>query len=121
MNKSEFNKCIRKSIEKFMDNKKEDSRVWLNCNEEHAKAVIDIFLDALVSGLEEQDEISILNYFRIFKQSRAARTGRNPKTGEPMPIAAYTNVAFKAGMKLKEACNPKPKQPIKKAKKKSIL
>jgi nucleoid DNA-binding protein len=116
MNKSEFNKCVRKSIEKFMDNKREDSRVWLNCNEEHAKAVIDIFLDALVSGLEEQDEIAIVNYFRIFKQARAARTGRNPKTGEIMPIAAYTNVSFKAGMKLKEACNPKPKKLTKKKK-----
>ena len=114
MNKSEFNKCVRKSIEKFMDNRKDDTNVWINCTEEHAKAVIDIFLDALVSGLEEQNEISIVNYFRISKQARAARKGRNPKTGEPMAIAAYNNVSFRAGLKLKEACNPKPKKLTKK-------
>jgi hypothetical protein len=43
MNKSEFNKCVRKSIEKFMDNRKDDTNVWINYTEEHAKAVIDIF------------------------------------------------------------------------------
>ena len=43
MNKSEFNKCVRKSIEKFMNNRKEGTNLWINCTDEHAKAVIDIF------------------------------------------------------------------------------
>ena len=41
------------------------------------------------TGLEEQDEISIMNYFRIFKQARAVRNGKNPKTGEPVAICIY--------------------------------
>ena len=36
-----------------------------------------------------------------------ARTGRNPRTGEALQIAAYNQPKFKAGQKLKDACNKK--------------
>lgn len=44
--------------------------------------------------------------FGTFKTSeRAARTGRNPKTGEPMEIGARTVVSFSAGKRLKDSVN----------------
>jgi nucleoid DNA-binding protein len=46
-----------------------------------------------------------------------SRQGRNPKTGEVMNIPEHVLLKFFVGKKLKEACNPKPKQLTKKAKK----
>ena len=44
--------------------------------------------------------------FGTFKTShRAARTGRNPKTGDPMEIGARTVVSFSAGKRLKDSVN----------------
>ena len=64
-------------------------------------ATFDLFKDELAKG----EKISVAG-FGVFKISeRAAREGRNPRTGETIKIAASKNVSFKAGTALKEIVN----------------
>jgi len=52
----------------------------------------------------------LAGFGRFIKSKVEARNGINPKTGQPIKIAAYMQPRFKAGTKLKEACN-KTKNP----------
>lgn len=65
------------------------------------KAFIDVTTEALAKG----DKISLVGFGTFEVSERAARTGRNPKTGEAMEIAASKAPKFKAGKPLKEAVN----------------
>ena len=66
-------------------------------------------LNALVEGisttLANGDEVAILGFGGFKVNTRAARTGRNPRTGEEIKIAAAKIPAFKAGKALKDAVN----------------
>lgn len=64
-------------------------------------AVVGTITDALKSG----DSVSLIGFGTFDVRSRAARTGRNPRTGEEIQIAAAKNPAFKAGKALKDAVN----------------
>lgn len=87
---------------------KKDSTTALN-------ATLDVIKDTLVAG----DKIQLIGFGTFEVHERAARTGRNPQTGETMTIAASKAPAFKAGKALKDAVNPAPKaKPEAKAKKK---
>lgn len=66
--------------------------------------------EALVAG----DKVQMIGFGTFEVKERAARTGRNPRTGEEINIAASKNPTFKAGKALKDAVNVK-----KAAKKKS--
>ena len=61
--------------------------------------------DALVNG----EEVRITGFGAFGTRSRPARTGRNPKTGEELSIAASTSPTFKAGKTLKDAVNAGPR------------
>lgn len=81
------------------------------------KAVAGIFVavqEALVAG----DKVQVLGFGTFEVKERAARTGRNPQTGEELQIAASKNPSFKPGKALKEAVNVKPAKGKKKAKSK---
>ena len=81
------------------------------------KAVAGIFAavqEALVAG----DKVQVLGFGTFEVKERAARTGRNPQTGEELQIAASKNPSFKPGKALKEAVNVKPDKGKKKAKSK---
>ena len=81
------------------------------------KAVAGIFAavqEALVAG----DKVQVLGFCTFEVKERAARTGRNPQTGEELQIAASKNPSFKPGKALKEAVNVKPAKGKKKAKSK---
>jgi len=69
---------------------------------EHAlKATLNGISDALASG----DEVAFVGFGTFKVSERAARTGRNPKTGEEIQIAASKTPTFKAGKALKDAVN----------------
>ena len=70
--------------------------------------------EALVAG----DKVQVLGFGTFEVKERAARTGRNPQTGEELQIAASKNPSFKPGKALKEAVNVKPAKGKKKAKSK---
>lgn len=81
------------------------------------KATAGIFAsiqEALVSG----DKVQIIGFGTFEVKERAARTGRNPQSGEEIQIPASKNPAFKPGKALKDAVNvKKPAKGKKKAKK----
>jgi DNA-binding protein HU-beta len=64
-------------------------------------AVVDTVTDALKAG----DAVSLVGFGTFSVRDRAARTGRNPRTGETIQIKASKNPAFKAGKALKDAVN----------------
>lgn len=62
-------------------------------------AVIDAIKDALKAG----DKVSLVGFGTFSVKERAARTGKNPATGESIEIAACKVPAFAAGKALKDA------------------
>lgn len=67
------------------------------------KAVVDAITEALVKG----DKVQLVGFGTFEVRERAARFGRDPRTGESMEIAASKAPAFKAGQGLKDAVNGK--------------
>ena len=65
--------------------------------------VINAALDAITAALVKGDKVQISGFGIFEVKEREARTGRNPRTGEPMEIAASKNPAFKASKTLKDA------------------
>ncbi|GAA2016923.1 HU family DNA-binding protein [Pseudokineococcus marinus] len=65
--------------------------------------VIGGFADVLTEAVSQGDSVSIQGLMSVETVERAARQGRNPRTGESIEIAATTGVSIKAGSKLKAA------------------
>ena len=61
-------------------------------------AVFEVIRDALTNG----DTVSVTGFGRFSTKSRPARTGRNPRTGEAVAIAASKAPSFKAGKALRD-------------------
>ncbi len=70
-----------------------------------AERALSWVLDSLLKSLSKGEDINLVGFGSFHIQDRAAREGRNPKTGEKMRIAAYKQPVFRAGKKMKEACN----------------
>ena len=62
-------------------------------------------VEAIVMHLEKGDRVQVPGLGSFVVGERAARTGRNPKTGESIPIAASRNVKFRASKELKGSLN----------------
>lgn len=71
---------------------------------EAAKA-LDSVLDIITDTLKNGDEVALVGFGTFKVKHRAARKGRNPKTGEEIQIKASNVPSFKAGKGLKEAVN----------------
>ncbi len=69
-----------------------------------AKAV-DGVLDAITGALKSGDGVQLIGFGSFSVANRAARQGRNPRTGAVIQIAASKQPKFKAGKALKEAVN----------------
>jgi DNA-binding protein HU-beta len=70
-----------------------------------AGRALDALVDTVTSALKSGDAVSLVGFGTFSVRDRAARTGRNPRTGETIQIAASKNPAFKAGKALKDAVN----------------
>lgn len=68
-----------------------------------AGRAVDAALEAIVAGLKSGDSVTLAGFGTFQCAERAARMGRNPKTGESIPIAAAKVPRFKAGKILKDA------------------
>lgn len=66
---------------------------------------IDAALDAICKALAAGDTVALTGFGSFAVSAKAQREGRNPKTGEPVVIAAHNSVKFKAGKVLKDAVN----------------
>lgn len=71
-----------------------------------AEKVINETLDTIVSGVVATGKVSITGFGTFEARDRAARTGRNPQTGEEIQVAATRVPAFKAGKGFKDAVKP---------------
>jgi DNA-binding protein HU-beta len=78
-----------------------------SCTKLEAEKVVDMFTSSVIDAIYHDKEISLIGFGQFTTSKVAAKTGRNPKTQQPMEIAAYTQVKFKVGQKLKDACNHK--------------
>ena len=67
-----------------------------------ASRALEAVIGSITNGIKEDDAVTIVGFGTFTKKNRAARTGRNPSTGEPMQIKASTTVGFKASAALKE-------------------
>ena len=70
-----------------------------------AERKLNAFLETLEEVLVNGDEISFLGFGKFEVTERAARTCRNPQTGEEMKVEAKKAVKFKAGKSLSEKVN----------------
>jgi DNA-binding protein HU-beta len=76
-----------------------------NLSKADAGRAVDAVVAAITGALKRGDTVSVLGFGTFTVRARAARTGRNPRTGEELAIAASKNPAFKAGKALKDAVN----------------
>lgn len=70
-----------------------------------AESVINSFVKTVTAALKKSEKITLAGFGTFGVASRAARAGRNPRTGEQIKIKASKNVKFKAGKELKKAVN----------------
>lgn len=70
-----------------------------------AKAVIEAVFAAMTESAKKGEEVSIPGFGKFKVASREARMGRNPKTKEPIQIAASKKFAFTPAKQLKDAMN----------------
>ena len=70
-----------------------------------AARVVDALIDSITRALKKGDTVTLVGFGTFQVRERAARSGRNPKTGETIKIGASKNPVFKAGKALKDAVN----------------
>jgi len=70
-----------------------------------ATRAVDTVLDSISKSLANGDPVTLVGFGTFSVKDRAARTGRNPRTGEPIDIPAAKVPGFKAGKALKDAVN----------------
>ncbi|MFD6442973.1 HU family DNA-binding protein [Peribacillus simplex] len=68
-----------------------------------AKKAVDALFETISNTLAKEERIQLVGFGTFEVRDRAARTGRNPQTGEEIQIAASKVPAFKPGKELKEA------------------
>ena len=68
-----------------------------------ANQAVNAFFDAIREALAHGETVSIIGFGAFSTRERAARQGRNPRSGEPIAIAASTLPVFKAGKALRDA------------------
>ena len=73
-----------------------------------AEELVDFLLDNMTDALKRGEKVNISGFGTFTVSARKARTGRNPKTGEPIDIPASRSAKFKAGKTLKEALDAQP-------------
>ena len=70
-----------------------------------AAAAVESVLNAITDAVAAGDKVSLTGFGIFERKTRAARTGRNPRTKEAVEIPAFTVPSFKAGKAFKEQVN----------------
>ncbi|MYB34258.1 MAG: HU family DNA-binding protein [Gammaproteobacteria bacterium] len=76
-----------------------------NISKADASKALDAVVDAIGSALSQGDSVSLVGFGTFSVSERAARSGRNPRTGDTIHIAASKQARFKAGKGLKDKIN----------------
>jgi len=73
----------------------------LGLNKREAKDLVEQFFEEIIASLVTGNEVKLSGFGNFELRDKDQRPGRNPKTGEAIPISARRVVTFKAGQKLK--------------------
>lgn len=68
-----------------------------------ASRALDAVIDSITQTLKNNEQVTLVGFGTFAVKERAARTGRNPKTGEAIEIKASKQPSFKPGKALKDA------------------
>lgn len=74
----------------------------IGLNKRESKEMVDAFFDLVSQSLVEGDDVKLSGFGNFQIRTKAPRPGRNPRTGELIPIQARRVVTFHASTKLKE-------------------
>ncbi|GHA84124.1 MULTISPECIES: nucleoid-associated protein HU-beta [Halomonadaceae] len=70
-----------------------------------ASRALDAMIESVTESLKKGDSVALVGFGTFTVKERAARTGRNPQTGQPIDISAAKVPSFKAGKALKDSVN----------------
>ncbi|MGF1614862.1 MAG: integration host factor subunit alpha [Gammaproteobacteria bacterium] len=73
----------------------------LGLNKREAKELVELFFEQVRAALEAGDQVKLSGFGNFDLRDKNERPGRNPKTGEEIPITARRVVTFRPGQKLK--------------------
>jgi integration host factor subunit alpha len=73
----------------------------LGLNKREARLVVDLFFETLRAALAGGDPVKLSGFGNFNLREKNERPGRNPKTGQEIPISARRVVTFRAGQRLK--------------------
>ncbi|MCZ6717986.1 MAG: integration host factor subunit alpha [Gammaproteobacteria bacterium] len=73
----------------------------LGLNKREAKEIVEMFFEAIRAALEAGRQVKLSGFGNFDLRDKNERPGRNPKTGEEIPISARRVVTFRPGQKLK--------------------
>jgi integration host factor subunit alpha len=73
----------------------------LGLNKREARELVDTFFEDMRTALENGEQIKLSGFGNFDLRDKNQRPGRNPKTGEEIPITARRVVTFRPGQKLK--------------------
>jgi integration host factor subunit alpha len=73
----------------------------LGLNKREAKELVELFFEEIRFALENNEPVKLSGFGNFELRDKSQRPGRNPKTGEEIPISARRVVTFKPGQKLK--------------------
>jgi len=73
----------------------------LGLNKREAKEMVDIFFEEVRQALEKGEQVKLSGFGNFDLRNKNERPGRNPKTGEEIPISARRVVTFRPGQKLR--------------------
>ena len=74
----------------------------LGLNKREVKDIVELFFDEIRAALESGNQVKISGFGNFDLRDKNERPGRNPKTGEEIPISARRVVTFRPGQKLKQ-------------------
>jgi len=74
----------------------------LGLNKREAKELVELFFEEIRIALESGSNVKLSGYGNFILRDKRQRPGRNPKTGEEIPISARRVVTFRPGQKLKQ-------------------
>jgi integration host factor subunit alpha len=73
----------------------------LGLNKREAKEIVDMFFEEIRAALEKGEQVKLSGFGNFDLCNKNQRPGRNPKTGEEIPISARRVVTFRPGQKLR--------------------
>jgi len=73
----------------------------LGLNKREAKEMVEMFFEVIRESLEKGTQVKLSGFGNFDLRAKSQRPGRNPKTGEEIPISARRVVTFRPGQKLK--------------------